>query len=382
MRSAECGIDRAVPEPVDPLRGSTSALLFRIPHSTLRIRVGGGAGSGAARLARRSARGRAGGRDDRRGVSRARGLSPRRHGGRALLDGGQDPRAAGVRGRRGEDEPRAAARPGRGPGRDAVHAVRPRAEGPAPELRERRAARDRDPAVRAVRGAVAGAGSGEWNPRGNGGIRCYDGSGARERRPRHPDPRAMNPIVLASRSPRRRQLLEMLGIPFRVVAPDVDETRRGSELPEHYVTRLAQLKARTVAQREASHVVLAADTTVVLRGRIFEKPATPEEAVEMLHRLQGRKHQVMTAVAGAQDGRVEHALDVTDVTFRPLSDAQIAAYVATGEPLDKAGAYAIQGKGAALVEGIRGDFFSVMGLPLRLALELLERFGVPYRVTR
>ncbi len=192
----------------------------------------------------------------------------------------------------------------------------------------------------------------------------------------------MNPIVLASRSPRRRQLLEMLGIPFRVVAPEVDETRRGSELPEHYVTRLAQLKARTVAQREASHVVLAADTTVVLRGRIFEKPATPEEAVAMLHRLQGRKHQVMTAVAVAQDGRVEHALDVTDVTFRPLSDAQIAAYVATGEPLDKAGAYAIQGKGAALVEGIRGDFFGVMGLPLRLALDLLERFGVAYRFTR
>src|SRR5206468_8497724 len=93
-------------------------------------------------------------------------------------------------------------------------------------------------------------------------------------------------------------------------------------------------------------------------------------------------HQVMTAVAVAQDGRVEHELDVTDVTFRALSDAQIVAYVATGEPLDKAGAYAIQGKGAALVEGIRGDFFGVMGLPLRLALELLERFGVPYSLDR
>ncbi len=102
----------------------------------------------------------------------------------------------------------------------------------------------------------------------------------------------------------------------------------------------------------------------------------------MLRRLAGRKHQVMTAVAVAQDGRVEHALDVTDVTFRRLTDEQIAGYVATGEPLDKAGAYAIQGKGAALVEGIRGDFFGVMGLPLRLALELLERFGVSYRFTR
>jgi len=189
-------------------------------------------------------------------------------------------------------------------------------------------------------------------------------------------------IILASGSPRRRQLLEMLGIPFRVVAPDVDESVRAAEQPEGYVTRLAREKARTVAAREHGSVVLAADTTVVLRGRLFGKPADPAEAADMLRRLQGRKHQVMTAVAVALDGRVEHALDVTDVTFRRLSDEQIADYVATGEPLDKAGAYAIQGKGAALVEGIRGDFFGVMGLPLRLALDLLARFGVCYRFTR
>jgi septum formation protein len=102
----------------------------------------------------------------------------------------------------------------------------------------------------------------------------------------------------------------------------------------------------------------------------------------MLAQLAGRTHQVMTAVAVARDGQLEHALDVTEVTFRPLSPDQIAGYVATGEPMDKAGAYAIQGKGAALVEGIRGDFFGVMGLPLRLALDLLERFGLPYRFTR
>ena len=189
-------------------------------------------------------------------------------------------------------------------------------------------------------------------------------------------------IVLASGSPRRRQLLEMLGLPFRVVAPNVDESREASELPEGYVTRLARAKATTVTAHERGAVVLAADTTVVMRGTIFEKPASAEAAAEMLRQLEGRKHQVMTAVAVAQDGRVEHELDVTDVTFRALSDAQIVAYVATGEPLDKAGAYAIQGKGAALVEGIRGDFFGVMGLPIRLALELLERFGVPYRFTR
>ncbi len=189
-------------------------------------------------------------------------------------------------------------------------------------------------------------------------------------------------IVLASGSPRRRQLLEMLGIPFRVVTPEVEETRGPAEQPEGYVTRLAREKAGVVAAREKGAVVLAADTTVVLRGRVFEKPGTPDEAVEMLKRLQGRKHQVLTAVAVACEGRLEHALDVTDVTFRRLSDQAIADYVATGEPLDKAGAYAIQGKGAALVEGIHGDFFGVMGLPLRLALDLLARFGVPYRFTR
>src|SRR5437899_11511497 len=109
---------------------------------------------------------------------------------------------------------------------------------------------------------------------------------------------------------------------------------------------------------------------------------TPAEAAEMLARHAGGTHQVMTSVAVAQDGRLEHALDVTEVTFRPLSNEQVAAYVATGEPMDKAGAYAIQGKGAALVVGIRGDFFGVMGLPLRLALELLEGFGLPSRFTR
>lgn len=189
-------------------------------------------------------------------------------------------------------------------------------------------------------------------------------------------------FILASGSPRRRQLLEMLGLRFRVVPPNVDERREPSELPELYVTRLAQDKARVVAARERGAIVLAADTTVVLRGEIFEKPRAPAEAEEMLSRLEGRTHQVMTAVAVARDGQIEHALDVTEVTFRPLSGDQIAAYVATGEPMDKAGAYAIQGKGAALVEGIRGDFFGVMGLPLRLALDLLGRFGVPYRFTR
>ena len=196
-------------------------------------------------------------------------------------------------------------------------------------------------------------------------------------------PRGGHSLILASGSPRRRELLEMLGLPFRVIVPAVDETRKTSEVPDRYVVRIARDKALAVARREPEAVVLAADTAVVLRAEeVFGKPRSPEEAVAMLQRLEGRTHQVMSAVAVAQGERVEHAIDITDVTFRTLPQRMIADYVATGEALDKAGAYAVQGRGAALVEGIRGDFFGVMGLPLRLALELLERFGMTYRFMR
>jgi septum formation protein len=177
-------------------------------------------------------------------------------------------------------------------------------------------------------------------------------------------------------------LLDMLGIPCRVVVPNADETRGAGEAPEAYVVRLARAKACLVAAREPSELVLGADTTVVVGREVLEKPASPEEAAVMLGKLAGRTHRVMTAVALASGDRVEDALDITDVTFRPLDAPTIAAYVATGEPMDKAGAYAVQGRGAALIEGIRGDFFGVMGLPLRLVLDLLERFGRPYRFTR
>ncbi|MGH7700532.1 MAG: Maf family protein [Gemmatimonadales bacterium] len=187
------------------------------------------------------------------------------------------------------------------------------------------------------------------------------------------------PIILASGSPRRRQLLEMLRIPFRVIAPDVDEHVLPGERPDAYVARLCRVKAEAVAPRAPGEVILAADTTVVLGGEIIGKPESPAEAVAMLLRLQGHTHEVMTAVAVARDGAVEQALDVSRVTFRPADRATLEAYVATGEPLDKAGAYAIQGLGAPLVERVEGDFFGVMGLPLRLALDLLARFGRPYR---
>jgi nucleoside triphosphate pyrophosphatase len=189
-------------------------------------------------------------------------------------------------------------------------------------------------------------------------------------------------IVLASGSPRRRQLLEMLRIPFRVIPPDVDEHVLPGEKPHDYVTRLSRAKAQAVVQRAPGEVILAADTTVVLGGKIFEKPTSPTNAVEMLEQLQGKTHDVLTAVAVAENGRLEQALDVSRVTFRPNSRKTLEEYVATGEPLDKAGAYAIQGLGAPLIERVEGDFFGVMGLPLRLALDLLAKFDRPYRFTR
>jgi septum formation protein len=190
-----------------------------------------------------------------------------------------------------------------------------------------------------------------------------------------PDP----PIVLASGSPRRKQLLEMLRIPFRVIVPDVDERVLPGEAGDAYVTRLSRAKAEAVAYQVPGELVLAADTTVVLDGVIFGKPESAAHAVDMLTALQGRTHEVMTAVAVARDGDLAQALDVSRVTFGPADAATLGAYVATGEPMDKAGAYAVQGLGAPLIERVDGDFFGVMGLPVRLALNLLSQFGRPYR---
>jgi nucleoside triphosphate pyrophosphatase len=191
-----------------------------------------------------------------------------------------------------------------------------------------------------------------------------------------------SPVVLASSSPRRRMVLEMLRIPHRVIPPDVDEALHEGEAPDRYVVRLAREKAIAVAGRAPGELVLAADTTVVLDGEVFAKPEDPVDAVRMLERLQGRTHQVLTGVAVASDGHLEHGLDVSRVTFRTADRALLTDYVATGEPLDKAGGYAIQGLGAMLIERVEGDLFGVMGLPLRLVLDLLVRVGRPYRFTR
>ncbi len=185
-------------------------------------------------------------------------------------------------------------------------------------------------------------------------------------------------LVLASSSPRRRQLLEMLGLQVDVRPPHVPEVRGAGETPRDYVERLAREKAAAVL----GQLVLAADTTVVLNDEVMEKPADEADALRMLERLSGRTHEVITAVALRANGATRQATDVTRVTFRPLDRAFLFAYIATGEPMDKAGAYGIQGYGASLVERIEGDFFGVMGLPLRLVLELLDQAGHPYRMGR
>jgi septum formation protein len=167
----------------------------------------------------------------------------------------------------------------------------------------------------------------------------------------------------------------MLGIPHRVDAADVQEIRLPRELPAAYVRRLARDKARAVT----GAWVLGADTTVALEDEILEKPVDQADALRMLQRLQGKRHEVHTAVCLRADGAEYEAQDLTAVFFRPADDEMLRAYVATGEPMDKAGAYGIQGFGAALIERIEGDFFGVMGLPVRLVLELLEQAGWRYR---
>lgn len=192
----------------------------------------------------------------------------------------------------------------------------------------------------------------------------------------------MTMLVLASSSPRRRQLLDMLRIPHLVDPSDVAEDPKAGETAERCAARLAREKALQVAARHPGAHVLGADTVVVLGEKMMGKPASPAEAERMLAELVGREHRVITAVALACGAAVRERHDVTRVWFRPITPATIAAYVATGEPLDKAGAYGVQGYGAVLVERIEGDFFGVMGLPLRLVVDLLEEAGLPYRFTR
>ena len=179
-------------------------------------------------------------------------------------------------------------------------------------------------------------------------------------------------LVLASASPRRRALLEQLGIPLRIDPAHLDENVRAGEPAERYVLRLAREKAEAVQVRHPNVKVLAADTSVVLDGEVLGKPATTDEALEMLRRLSGRRHQVMTAVAVAGAGE---RLITAAVTFAPADEAALRWYVSTGEPMDKAGAYAVQGIGGFLVERIEGSHSAVVGLPLVETVALLRESG-------
>ncbi len=196
-------------------------------------------------------------------------------------------------------------------------------------------------------------------------------------------------IILASASPRRAALLVQIGLSFRVHPSALNEeggsAEAGSEAPDVVACRLARAKAEDVAAQVKRGLVIGADTIVICEGIIFGKPRDGAEAEDMLLRLAGRTHQVITGVAmvEAETGHVEIDAAVTAVTMRAFASTEAAAYVATGEPLDKAGAYAIQGRGALLVERIHGDYSNVVGLPLPTLVRLLRRFHLdPWEAAR
>ncbi|HET6679572.1 MAG TPA: Maf family protein [Gemmatimonadaceae bacterium] len=185
-------------------------------------------------------------------------------------------------------------------------------------------------------------------------------------------------VVLASQSPRRRDLLTLIGIAHVVRPADVDERRRDGESPDALAERLARAKAMAVGATDPDAIVIGSDTIVVLDGEVLGKPGDTAEARAMLRRLSARTHTVMTAVAVARGDRVLSGVERVTVTFRALDERAIDRYVATGEPMDKAGAYGIQGFGATIVERVDGDYFAVMGLALGRLIELLASLGVGY----
>jgi septum formation protein len=190
-------------------------------------------------------------------------------------------------------------------------------------------------------------------------------------------------LYLASKSPRRRELLQQIGVSYQVIDADVIEVPRYQESPADYVQRLAREKAEAglASLKHQSLIpkpVLGADTIVVINNEILEKPHDAKHATGMLRQLAGATHQVMTAVAMVTDAKQEIKLSVTDVVFRPLTENEIAAYWDTGEPRDKAGGYGIQGFGAVFVEQIRGSYTGVVGLPIEQTFLLLQEFSVPW----
>jgi len=183
-------------------------------------------------------------------------------------------------------------------------------------------------------------------------------------------------IVLASKSPRRAEILRAVGWPFETMAAGIDETRDASEDAVTYVKRVAQTKAAAVARKLSSGLVLGADTVVVIGGEILGKPRDREDAGRMLTLLSGKWHEVVTGVVILRIGECSRsvaAYELTRVHFSKMSVAEIEWYLATGEPMDKAGAYAVQGGAALFIEEIRGDYFNIVGLPIRLVYELSRK---------
>jgi septum formation protein len=181
-------------------------------------------------------------------------------------------------------------------------------------------------------------------------------------------------LILASASPRRRELLMQAGYQFEVLAADIDESRRAGEAPAEYVQRLALEKAQAIHALHPDAVVLGADTTVVLDGDVLNKPVDTADAERMLRSLAGRVHQVHTGVAVVSGGGLRQHIETTAVFFSQMRDADLAHYVASGDSLDKAGAYGIQGYAARWITRIEGDYFNVMGLPIAATVKLLEEF--------
>jgi len=186
-------------------------------------------------------------------------------------------------------------------------------------------------------------------------------------------------VILASQSPRRRELLTLVGIPHIVRPADIDEAYLPGEQPAAHAERLAREKAAVVAREHPDAVVIGSDTIVVVDGDVLGKPRDEAHAAEMLARLSDRSHVVMTAVAVQWRGVELSAVEEVGVTFHPLTAEDIQAYIATREPMDKAGAYGIQGYGATIVARVDGDYFAVMGLPLQRLVRLMGALGVRYR---